>query len=979
MTVNAPEPPEVTAEFDESSITLGEDATLRWSSTNASACGGAPSIGSPATSGSKTYTPSSAGSFSVTVTCTGAGGSADDIASVTVYERPTVRAWFGESSITLGEDATLRWSSTNASACGGSPAIGSTATSGARTYTPSSAGSFSVRVTCTGAGGSDSDIASVTVYEPPEVSAWFNTSSITLGEQRDAELVVEQREPVQRFARDRFDVDLGDEELHAVEHGQLQREGDLHGRRRQRQRQRQSDRLRAADADGPGAGRGRQLHGDVDERIRGDELQTGGEVGERELRQRLHRERHFAELRGKTPAIYTYRVRACVSSKCGVWSSTDTTKVPPGAPTLTVPATDADGDYTASWTSVTGAMDFELEEKPPGGSFGNIYDDDGTSQDITGNTPGIYMYRARACAGTGNCGGWSSTKTTKVPPGAPTLTAPATDADGTYDATWTSPSGATSYELQEQVGSGGWSASETLTTTTKSYPGKTPAIYKYRVRACAGSGNCGDWSSTGTTKVPPGAPRLTVPATDADGSYRVRWTSPSGATSYELQEKSGSGSLGDVYTGSSTSTNITGKAHGTYSYRVHACAGTGNCGGWSSTESVSINNAPVAVDDTTRTAFDTAKVIDVLANDTDADGDDLTVTVVTTPADGTATITSDADGNDTLVTYTPDSGHPGEDTFDYTVFDGTASDTGTVEVTVDLVKVTPNPSTTGSYTLSWEATFLADRYWVRESVPGGESLSSFHSTTSVDYTGKATGEYTYDVFRCKTSPGPGEICEGYGSAKASVILPITPGNLPYRSGVTKGGDAYVNVPIAPVPGVNGLAPRLSIDYSGGRERHRSDQELPADMIGYGWRIGGFSTIRRCVKGTDDSDGISFNDEDALCLDGEPLTKIKGMHLEAPAEYRTARESFAKVVLKDSATGDWFEVHLPDGTVREYGGTLDSQLWKPARVESGTEPAEPAAAFLWSINKQTDAFGNVMTYKSAVLILSVICCRLPDSG
>ena len=57
------------------------------------------------------------------------------------------------------------------------------------------------------------------------------------------------------------------------------------------------------------------------------------------------------------------------------------------------------------------------------------------------------------------------------------------------------------------------------------------------------------------------------------------------------------------------------------------------------------------------------------------------------------------------------------------------------------------------------------------------------------------------------------------------------------------------------------------------------------------------------------------------------------------------------MLKDSATGhDWFEVHLPDGTVREYGNTADSQLWKPAREASGTDPAEPAAPFLWSINK-----------------------------
>ena len=182
VTVSSAPPPTVSASFDESSITRGEDVTLNWSSTNASACSGSPAIGSTATSGTKTYTPSSAGSFSVTVTCTGDGGSADDMASVTVYEPPTVSASFGESSITLGDDATLSWSSTNASACSGSPSIGSPATSGTKTYTPSSAGSFSVTVTCTGDGGSADDSASVTVYEPPTVSASFGESSITLGD-----------------------------------------------------------------------------------------------------------------------------------------------------------------------------------------------------------------------------------------------------------------------------------------------------------------------------------------------------------------------------------------------------------------------------------------------------------------------------------------------------------------------------------------------------------------------------------------------------------------------------------------------------------------------------------------------------------------------------------------------------------------------------------------------------------------------------
>jgi cytochrome c len=83
------------------------------------------------------------------------------------------------------------------------------------------------------------------------------------------------------------------------------------------------------------------------------------------------------------------------------------------------------------------------------------------------------------------------------------------------------------------------------------------------------------------------------------------------------------------------------------------------------------------VDDTATTTQGTAVDIEVLANDTDADeGDELSVTSVTDPAHGTAVAAADG-----TVTYTPDPGHTGTDTFDYVVTDGTDSDTGTVTVT----------------------------------------------------------------------------------------------------------------------------------------------------------------------------------------------------------------------------------------------------------------------------------------------------------
>ena len=61
-----------------------------------------------------------------------------------------------------------------------------------------------------------------------------------------------------------------------------------------------------------------------------------------------------------------------------------------------------------------------------------------------------------------------------------------------------------------------------------------------------------------------------------------------------------------------------------------------------------VNDAPVAVDDTLATSEDTAGIANVLANDTDPDGDTLTVTGETNGAHGTVTCTAGGD-----CTYTP--------------------------------------------------------------------------------------------------------------------------------------------------------------------------------------------------------------------------------------------------------------------------------------------------------------------------------------
>ncbi len=93
---------------------------------------------------------------------------------------------------------------------------------------------------------------------------------------------------------------------------------------------------------------------------------------------------------------------------------------------------------------------------------------------------------------------------------------------------------------------------------------------------------------------------------------------------------------------------------------------------------------PVAVDDAVSTPVDTAVVVDVLANDTDVNGDALTVDSVTQGSNGSVV------NNGTDVTYTPNAAWNGVDTFTYTVSDGNGgTDTATVTATVGTTPIAP--------------------------------------------------------------------------------------------------------------------------------------------------------------------------------------------------------------------------------------------------------------------------------------------------
>ena len=91
----------------------------------------------------------------------------------------------------------------------------------------------------------------------------------------------------------------------------------------------------------------------------------------------------------------------------------------------------------------------------------------------------------------------------------------------------------------------------------------------------------------------------------------------------------------------------------------------------------SSNQAPVAVNDAITIQDKNPVTVNILANDSDPDGDTLTVTSVTQGSKGS--VTTNADGT---LTYTPAKRFKNSDNFTYTITDGAASATAMVTVTL---------------------------------------------------------------------------------------------------------------------------------------------------------------------------------------------------------------------------------------------------------------------------------------------------------
>ena len=121
----------------------------------------------------------------------------------------------------------------------------------------------------------------------------------------------------------------------------------------------------------------------------------------------------------------------------------------------------------------------------------------------------------------------------------------------------------------------------------------------------------------------------------------------------------------------------------TFTYTIADAGGDQDTATVTINVSATANTPPVANDLNVVTDEDTPLVIDPSSNDTDADGDTLTITAFDNPsAQGGSVV----DNGDNTVTYTPLTNFNGADSFTYTISDGRGgTDSATVFITVNAV------------------------------------------------------------------------------------------------------------------------------------------------------------------------------------------------------------------------------------------------------------------------------------------------------
>lgn len=681
---------------------------------------------------------------------------------------------------------------------------------------------------------------------------------------------------------------------------------------------------------------------------------------------------------------YRYRARALLPYFCNPstssWSAIATTVVAypanPGAPAG--PGTDYDGAYTISWTAGGGASSYQLQERLNSGSFSTVYNSTGRSTSRSGRSAGSWGYRVRSCNSRWCNPSWSGVRTVSVvlPPAPGAITAPSTIYASSYTASWPAATGATSYKLQRNTGSG-WSQIYSGSSRSKALTASVGQTVQLRVQGCSSVG-CGSYSAAKTVnaRYPTSPSAISGPGTTSTDGYSVSWAASTGADTYQLQRRIGtSGSWSTVQQSSSLSKTFSSQANDAYQHRVAACSAFGCNPTYSSTKTVTVDvlyppSAPASVVAPHQVSSGAPVTVawqastgspDVYHLQTRENPGAWTDVPLADESLTTADVNSLSTGrHDFQVKACNAAGCSGYSAYGTTFVEPASPAMPTFTDTMTMASVDRD----GVFTINVAPVADADAYQIEELDSNDASqtwmLVAATQDTTIQREVNSEGTFSYRASACAQSvcsaPSPvAAITVQYppGVEPPMAMGPVTSPDSPaFQVGVTNGGDAVITVPLAAPPGVGAMTPNLSLGYSSGGARRVIDAQKQRGVLGYGWSLRGISEIRRCrvgVGGALDL-GAPGSTSDRLCFDGQPLVLVSGSYFMDGSEYRTEIQSFVRVVQQGSGGSAWFKVYRPDGGESIYGDAQNSRV-----IAMGD-----TLPYLWSESERSDGFGNQMT-------------------
>lgn len=184
--------------------------------------------------------------------------------------------------------------------------------------------------------------------------------------------------------------------------------------------------------------------------------------------------------------------------------------------------------------------------------------------------------------------------------------------------------------------------------------------------------------------------------------------------------------------------------------------------------------------------------------------------------------------------------------------------------------------------------------------------------------------------------------------------------------VSSMGAATYSIPIEMPPAIGGYVPQISLVYN---------SQSGYGIAGYGWNIGGLSSIARCpqsrlYEGAEAKLTLNYDNSDQFCLNGQRLIKMSGTAGQSGASYASNINDYSRVkyikgqaeyFLWQKKSGGWVQFGGSESAATAAMNNSYSTVYSLILKENQNIFEYSPMAVSWYPVKESDGKGNYISY------------------